>query len=208
MQRLLAQVLAAILLASLSGGCAGTPPRSDVRQVFEESTGSNITYVKTPCAFVSEQPGLASSGRDYIYAAPMVVNRGGERSCWLWFGVWSTVDRQARNEDASPLRLGRFQIVVDGEPMDMEPQSAESQPSGIRRIIYETPVPPTQELLVPVTRSQLQRLGSARVLTLIDHPSDGAARLWRGNDRAAAVLRQVAGEIGAARADPAPATGR
>jgi hypothetical protein len=208
MQRLFARLPAAILLVSLSGGCASTPPRSDLRQVFEESTGSNITYVRKPGAFMSEQPGLASSGRDYVYVAPLVVNRGGERSCWLWFGVWSTVDRQARNEDASPLRLGPFQIVVDGEPMDMEPQPAETHPTGIRQVLYETPVPPTQELLVPVTRSQLQRLGSARVLTLIDHPPDGAARLWRSDDRAAAVLRHVADEIGAARTDPAPVASR
>ena len=195
MQRLLTQLPAVILLVALSGGCASTSPRADIRQVFEASTGSNITYVKTPGAFVSEQPGLASSGRDYVYIAPLVINRGGERSCWLWFGVWSTVDRQARNEEASPLRLGSFQIVADGAPMDMESQSAEAHPTGIRQSIYATPVPPAQELLVAVTRSQPQRLGSARVLTVIDRPSDGAARLWRGDDRAAAVLRQVAEEI-------------
>jgi hypothetical protein len=196
MQQLLTRLPAVILLAALLAGCAGRPPRSDIRQVFEEPTGSNITYVRKPGAFVSEQPGLASSGRDYIYVAPVVVNRGGERSCWLWFGVWSTIDRQARNEEASPLRLGFFEILVDGEPMDMEPQSAEAHPTGIRRVVYETPVPPAQELLVAVTRSQLERLGSARVLTLIDHPADGAARLWRGDDRVAAVLRQVAEAVG------------
>ena len=196
MQRVIIQLLSAILWPLLVVGCAGAPPRSEVRQVFEEPTGSNITYVRKPGAFVSAQPGLASSGRDYVYVAPIVINRGGERSCWLWFGVWSTVDRQARNEDATPLRLGPFQIVADDEPMDMEPKSAESHPTGIRRTVYETPVPPTQELLVPVTRSQLQKLGSARVLTLIDRPADGAARLWRGDERVVVVLRQVAEEVG------------
>lgn len=199
MRLLLVRLLGGILLSSLLGGCAGTRPRSDVREYLEEATGSSITYVTTPAAFVNEQPGLASSGRDYVYLAPIVVSRGGERSCWLWLGIWSTVDRQARNEDASPLRLGALQIVADDEPMDLEPQSADSHPAGIRSIPYATPVPPTQELLVPVTRSQLQRLGSARVLTLIDRPAGEASRLWRGDERAANLLREVAEYAGSAR---------
>jgi len=205
---LLVRLLGGIVLSSLLGGCAHTPARSTVRDYLEEATGTSITYVTTPAAFVNEQPGLASSGRDYVYLAPIVVSRGGERSCWLWLGVWSTVDRQARNEDASPLTLGFLQIVADDEPMDLDPQSADLKPMGVRRIPYETPVPPTQELLVPVTRSQIQRLGRARVLTLIDRPADGASRLWRGDDRAAAVLSHFAEEAGAAKSNPAPVTGR
>jgi len=208
MRRLLLQLLAGILLSSLLGGCAGTRPRSDVREYLEEATGSSITHVTTPAAFVSEQPGLASSGRDYVYLAPIIVSRGGERTCWLWLGVWSTVDRQARNEDASPLRLGALQIVADNEPMDLDPQSADSNPAGIRRIPYATPVPPIQELLVPVTRSQIQRLGRARVLTLTDRPAGGASRLWRGDERAAAVLSHFAEEAGAASLETAPVAGR
>jgi hypothetical protein len=200
MQQLPARLLVGILLSSLLGGCAGTRARSDVREYLEEATGSSITYVTRPAAFVSEQPGLASSGRDYVYVAPIAVSRGGERSCWLWLGVWSTVDRQARNESASPLRLGPLQIVADGEPMDMDPQSAESNPAGIRRAPYATPVPPTQELLVPVTGSQIRRLGRARVLTLIDRPAGGASRLWRADDRVARLLSHFSEEAGA----PAP----
>jgi hypothetical protein len=61
MQRLFSKVLAGTLLSSLLGGCAGTPPaRSDVQESLEEATGSNLTYVTTAAAFVSEQPGLAS----------------------------------------------------------------------------------------------------------------------------------------------------
>lgn len=208
MQQLLVRLLAGILLSSLLGGCAGTRARSDVREYLEEATGSSITHVTTPAAFVSEQPGLASSGRDYVYLAPIIVSRGGERSFWLWLGIWSTVDRQAHDEDASPLRLGTLQIVADNEPMDLDPQFADAHPTGVRRIPYETPVPPIQELLVPVTRSQLQRLGRARVLTLMDRPAGGASRLWRGDDRAAVMLSHFTEEAGAARMNPAPGTGR
>jgi hypothetical protein len=208
MQQLFLRLLAGILLSSLLGGCAHTPARSTVQEYLEETTGATITYVTTPAAFVIDQPGLASSGRDYVYVAPIVVSQGGERSCWLWLGVWSTVDRQARNADASPLSLGALQIVADNDPMDLEPQSADVKPMGVRRMPYATPVPPTQELLVPVTRSQIQRLGHARVLTLTDRPADGASRLWRGNAQAAAVFGHFADEAGAARSAPSQVTGR
>jgi hypothetical protein len=208
MRRLLVRLLAGILLSSLLGGCARTPARSDVREYLEEATGTTITFVSTPAAFVREQPGLASSGRDYVYLAPIAVSRGGERSCWLWLGIWSTVDRQARNEGAAPLRLGTLQILVDNEPMDMDPQSVDSHPAGIRQIPYATPVPPTQELLAPITCSQLQRLGRARALTLSDQPAGDAARLWRGDDHAAAMLSHFADPTGAARTDRGPVSGR
>ncbi len=206
MRRLLLQLLAGIVFSSLSGGCAGTPERSDVRDYLEETTGTSITYVTAPAVFVNKQPGLASSGRDYVYLAPLLISSGGERSCWLWLGIWSTVDRQARDEGASPLRLGALQIVADNEPMDLDLQSVDLLPVGVRRIPYATPVPPTQELLVQVTRSQLQRLGRARVLTLTDRQLGGASRVWRSDEHAVAVLRHLADEIGSARSDPG--TGR
>ena len=208
MQQLLIRLLTGILWSSLLGGCAHTPARSTVQEYLEEATGATITYVTTPAAFVIDQPGLASSGRDYVYVAPIVVSQGGERSCWLWLGVWSTVDRQARNEDASTLSLGALQIVADNDPMDLDPQSADLKPMGVLRIPYETPVPPIQELLVPVTRSQIQRLGHARVLTLTDRPADGTSRLWRGNEQAAAVFSHFADEAGVARSAPSQVTGR
>ena len=209
MQRLLIKVLAGTLLSSLLGGCAGTPAaKSEVQESLEEATGSNITYVTTPTAFVNEQPGLASGGRDYVYLAPILVSRGGEHTCWLWLGIWSTIDRQARNADVKPLRLGALQIVADDEPMDLDLQFANAHPTGVRRIPYATPVPPIQEFLVPVTRTQLQRLGSARVLTLVDRQEGEASRSWRGDGRAANLLSQLAGEAGAPGMVPAPVTSR
>jgi len=203
-----ARLLTFLILCTLAGGCAGKRTRSDVREYLEEATGTSITCVQVPATFVREQPGLASSGRDYVYLAPMVVSRSGQRSYWLWLGVWSTVDRQARDEAASPLRIGPVQIVADDEPMDLDAQSVYSDPAGIRRMPYETPVKPAQEFLVPVTRSQLFRLGHARVLVLTDSPADGTTRLWRGDDRAAAMLRHFADETLGTGPEPVPSASR
>ena len=170
---------------------------SDVRDYLEETTGTSVTYVATPAAFVRGQPGLASSGRDYVYLAPLAVSRGGERSCWLWLGVWSTVDRQARDEDASPLGSGPCRsLQTTNRWTSIRSPSIRVRPD-LSRIPYATPVPPTQEFMVQVTRSQLQRLGRARTLTLVDRPDGGAARLWRGDDHAVAVLSHFAEEAGA-----------
>jgi hypothetical protein len=184
-------------LCSLLLGCAGTRARSAAREFLEEGTGISITYATTPAVFVRGEPGLASNGRDYVYLAPILVNRGGEHSCWLWLGVWSTVDRQVRNDRASPLRLGALQILADGEPMALDSPSVNARAAGFGRIPYATPVPPTEELLVELTRSQLGRLGRARTLALVDRPAGGAGRLWRADERAVAVLSGFAAETGA-----------
>jgi hypothetical protein len=202
------QLLAVILLAALPGGCASTPEPADVRDYLEEETGTSITYATEPAVFVNKQPGLASSGRDYVYLAPLLISSGGQRSCWLWLGVWSTIDRQVRDDGAEPLGLGALQIVADDEPMDLDLQSVDSRPVGVRRIPYATPVPPVQEFLVPVTRSQLRRLGRARVLMLTDRQAGGAPRIWRSDEHAVAVLRQLADETAVARSEPDPDTGR
>lgn len=203
-----AQLLAAILLSSLQWGCAGSPAQSDVRDYLDETTGASMTYLATPAVFVHGQPGLASSGRDYVYLAPLAASSGGKRSCWLWLGVWSTVDRQARDEGAGALALGTLQIVADDEPMDLETQSVDSRPAYLGRIPYSTPVAPAQEFLVQVTRTQLQRLGRARTLMLVDRPASGGAREWFGDERAVALLNQFAGEAGAPATDPVPGAGR
>ncbi len=191
------RLLTRILLCSLLGACAGTQPRSDVEEYLEEATGSTITYVKTSAAFVREQRGLASSGRDYVYLAPLIVNSRGQHSCWLWLGVWSTIDRQARDIEASPLRLGTLQIVADDEPMDLDSPAAGALPPGLRQIPYATPVPPIQELLIPVTCSQIRRLGASQVLTLTDRPEGGVSRVWHADQRTVAVLSRFSQDAAA-----------
>jgi hypothetical protein len=191
MRMLFVRLLAGVLLATLFVGCAGKQTRSDVREYLDKATGATVTRVKDPATFVHEVPGLASSGRDYVYLAPLAVNRGGARTYWLWLGIWSTVDRQARDERASPLSIGPLLILADDEPIELNLQPAASNPTGIR-MPYATPVTTNQTYLARVTRSQLQRLGHARVLTLTDSPAGGTARFWRSDDRTAAMLGRFA----------------
>ncbi len=198
MRRQLVQFLVGVVAASLLAGCAAPRGRSaEMRDYLEEATGTSVTHVTTPAAFMHGEPGLASRGRDYVYLAPLAVSRGGEHSSWLWLGVWSTVDRQARDDTAAPLVLGSLQIVADDEPMDLEVQAVESRPAGLGRIPYETPVAPAQELMAQVTRTQLQRLGRASALALVDRPPDGVARRWRADDGAIAMLKLFAEEAAA-----------
>jgi hypothetical protein len=208
MPDLVAKLLLFTALATLSAGCAGTREATSARDYLEESTGTSISYVTEPAVFVSEQPGLAASGRDYVYLAPLKISTGGAQSCWLWLGVWSTIDRRARDEGASPLSLGVTQLVVDGEPMDLALESTDSLPGGMRRIPYATPVTPAQQFLVPVTRSQLRRLGEAHDLALVDRQDGGAPRQWSVDERGIVVLRQFAGELGALRAGAGTGGGR
>jgi hypothetical protein len=62
--------------------------------------------------------------------------------------------------------------------------------------------------MIRVTRTQLQRLGRARSLMLVDRPAEGATRQWRGDDHAIAVLSLFAEETGAPGKDSVPGPGR
>jgi hypothetical protein len=206
MQRSVNQLLTVVLMLPLLAACTGIRSPTGYREYLEEATGTTVAQVPMPGVFLREQPGLASSGRDYVYLAPLGISRSGERSWWLWLGVWSTVDRPARDATAAPLVLGSALLMADTEPMELDLQPAVLQASGMGRIPYATPVRPAQEWLVPVTLSQLQRLARARMLTLWDRPAGEESRSWQGDERAAVVMRQfVAGVAGV---DAAAESGR
>jgi hypothetical protein len=92
--------------------------------------------------------------------------------------------------------------------MDLDLQFADTHPTGVRQTPYSTPVPPVQEFFVPITRTQLQRIGSAHVLMLVDRQEGEASRSWRSDGPAANLLSQLAEEAGAPGMNPAPVTGR
>lgn len=197
--RLLVMLCTGLLLA----GCGGRQPRSELREYLEEATGTTVIQAREPAAFVHAVPELAASGRDYVELGPLLVSRGGERSFWLWLGVWSTVDRGVRREGAQPLGLGPVWILADGEPMELELQPADASQAGVRELPYATPVAPIEAFLVALTPSQVLRLGQARGLALADAPDGPADRLWTGDEHAVEVFRSFAERTAPAGLTPA-----
>ena len=66
--------------AGLLASCAGGAPDRQTTQYIEASTGTTITRVAEPLVLFSDDPSFAVNVRDYVYVAPLAVNRAGHNT--------------------------------------------------------------------------------------------------------------------------------
>lgn len=127
----------------------------------------------------SEDPARAANARDYLYLAPLVVNQSGRRTCWLWLGSWSTIDRGAAGGAAQRAGIADVTLIVDGEPMELDLGERSAQIPGVGQLPYTTPVATATNIVLPLTGSQLSRLGNAGSILVYSRMADGEAQLWQ-----------------------------
>ena len=168
-------LIAALLLASCGTGAPGRRATG----YLDEKTGTTITYVEQPISLFSDDPARAANARDYIYAAPLSVNQAGKRSWWLWLGLWSTIDRGAAAGDDQRPDIAAIQLLVDGEPMELDIGTRADSIPGLGRLPYTTPVATARNILLPLTGSQVTRLSRGASIVIHTEMTSGAALLWR-----------------------------
>ena len=189
-----ARVLVAGIVVSLMAtiaGCGGLQPA--LRTSLDQNTGATVTFLRAPLVFSRSEPAFAANGRDYAYVGPLMVSRGGERSYWLWVGVWSTIDRQVQDNAKPRLALEQPRILADGEPLQTDRILADPVEAGVGHVPYETPVAPAQQMLIAVTRSQLDRLALARAVSLRDGAEATGGRRWESATPTGPPLAQFLG---------------
>lgn len=174
-KRMSAAVLAAVLLAS----CGSGAPNRRAAEYLDESTSATITRAESPIVLYSEDPARAANARDYLYLAPLVVNQSGRRTCWLWLGAWSTIDRGAAGGDAQRAVIADVTLIVDGEPMELAMAERNGQIPGIGQLPYATPVATATDIILPLTGSQLERLSHAGGILVYTRMADGETLQWR-----------------------------
>ena len=171
------KVLAAVAgMALVSCTTVESVPRAT--EYLDEASGATITRVETPFRFYSDDPSRAANARDYLDAAPLALNRSGKYSWWLWLGVWSTIDRGVSGGDAQLADIAAIQLIVDGEPMDLDMQARTDRIPGGEPLPYAATVPASATLL-PLTGSQVARLGRAASISIRTEMADGEARHWQ-----------------------------
>lgn len=193
LQRRAACVLAT---GALLAACSGRAPKPMATEYLDEATGTTFTRMSEPIVLYDEEPTLAVNVRDYVFLAPVAVNRMGQVSQWLWLGAWSTIDRGASGVAGDPAGLSAIQLVVDGEPMELDMGGARTDLPGAGEAPYATPVDTARNLYVPVTASQLQRLAAARRLAMRSSRDDGTTQTWQPWDGQPAGLRAFLELIG------------
>lgn len=173
--RAAAAVAAVVALAS----CAAEAPVRRSAEYLDEATGATVTRASQPLVLYSEDPARAANARDYIYAAPLSVNQSGRHAWWLWLALWSSIDRGATDGELAQGELDGIQLLVDGEPMELDLAAGVASVPGIGRVPYEAPVATAKVILVPLTESQVARIGRAQAVELRVRRAGEGTQAWQ-----------------------------
>lgn len=178
--------LAATVAAALIASCGTADPGRRAGEYLDDATGATITRVEQPFVLFSDDPARAANARDYLSAAPLAVNQSGRRSWWLWLGLWSTIDRGVSVGDARLADVTAIQLIVDGEPMELDLDARVDRIPGVTSVPYAAPVPTARPFMLPLTASQVTRLGRGTSILVRTELAGGTALLWepwigRGN---------------------------
>ena len=170
------------VLAAVAGmalvSCGTVEPGQRATEYLDETSGATITRVEASFTFYSDDPSRAANERDYLDAAPLAVNRSGKYSWWLWLGVWSTIDRGASGGDPQLAEIAAIQLIVDGEPMELDMHPGTDRLPGGGPLPYAATVP-AKNILLPLTGSQVARLGRAATISIRTEMADGEVRHWQ-----------------------------
>lgn len=173
-RRLLAAAVAAALVAS----CGTAEPGRRAGEYLDDATGATLTRVEQPFLLFSDDPARAANARDYLSAAPLAVNQSGRRSWWLWLGLWSTIDRGVSVGDPQLADVTAIQLIVDGEPMELDLGARVDRIPGVTTVPYAAPVATARSFILPLTGSQVTRLGRGTSILIRTELTGGAALLW------------------------------
>jgi hypothetical protein len=172
------RLLAAAVAAALVVSCGTAGPGRRAGEFLDDATGATITRVDQPFLLFSDDPARAANARDYLSAAPLAVNQSGRRSWWLWLGLWSTIDRGVTVGDARLADVTAIQLIVDGEPMELDLGARVDRIPGITAVPYAAPVATARPFILPLTGSQVARLGRGTTILIRTELAGGAALIW------------------------------
>ena len=186
--------LPALALLAALGGCSGG---ESLRSTLDDR-GTTWVSATSIVTLARPVPRFSAAARDYLYVAPLEVNRMGALRHYLWVGLGTTVDRAW--QAAAPATAATLVVKLDGVPVVL--------PLGAWDVRftpepYSTPAPVYQVLRAAVSQDQLARLADARSIEVQVIADDGTAaryELWHGawSDLRAFIARVAPQTLGAA----------
>jgi hypothetical protein len=160
-----------------------------IRSKLDPVTSVTITFSQFPIIFYREVSGRAAFARDYVYMAPLEVNRSGNYRYYLWLGIWNTIDD-------SPLGRSRdgFESIVlfaDGEPLPLAIAGWTAEAIGASEPVYLKPVASATDAYFEVTVDQLRLIAEAKDLQLRStSPRPSSYEPWDDQSSARASLSE------------------
>ena len=98
---------------------------------------TRVTRATEPLVLYHDNSGAAAHARDYIYVAPLEVNRMGAFRYYIWMAAWGTI----ASGDPTELRdlLESVIIFADGEPLSLELAGWTPAAAGMSEPVYPLP---------------------------------------------------------------------
>lgn len=139
----------------------------------DELSGTTHIKLKRPHRFATARPSLATTGKDFVYLAPVSVSRHGTLRRFLWLAIATTIDHTLTGN--RPASTEEIVLVLDGEPMslDMKPW-ADVSPFNP----YDTGMFVTSQYAIRASQSQLQRIANASDIAVLHADSVGRSTLY------------------------------
>jgi hypothetical protein len=185
-QIILRLLVTGILVSVISCSSSG----SLITQKLDPLTAVTITYSKFPLIFYHDRSGRAAHARDYVYMAPMEVNRGGTYRYFVWLGIWNTL----QDSQTGGPRDGFESIVViaDGEPRVLELSGWTAASVGASEPIYLKPVASSSDAYYEVTADYIRLLaGSKDIRIQSTGPRETSYEPWDNQARGLASLQEL-----------------
>lgn len=142
--------------------------------------------------FYRDVSGRAAHARDFVYVAPLEVNRSGSYRYYLWLGIWTLM----KNAGADGQRDGFESVVVfaDGEPLPLEVAGWTADAIGASEPVYMKPVGSAADAYYEVTIDQLRVIAEAKEVRLLSTgPRRESYEPWDDQKSAKASLIEFLG---------------
>jgi hypothetical protein len=180
-----------LLALALLNACSSGSRQADKNEYLDRGTGVTVTHLAEPAVFAHAAPRLSAFGRDYLYVAPMEINRSGEREYYLWVAEWSGIDRPLGFEEALILtESAGIDMLIDGQFLQLRDIF---DPDGKYRSFedpYNAPVASARIRYFRVSRDLLRRIARAEAIVITLNSGDQQRKYdWqRGNVQSFATL--------------------
>ena len=155
-------VLALVTAAGVCG-CSSNPALTGEK--LDPLTSATISYSEQPLVFYRDVAGRAALAKDFVYVAPVAVNRGGNYRYYIWLGIW-TVAGEA-STDATRDGFESILLIADGEPLQLEITGRTIDAIGVSEPVYSKPVASAADAYYELTFDQLRPLAEADDLRLL-----------------------------------------
>jgi len=152
----------ALITATVVGGCSSSTALTGEK--LDPVTSATIAYSEQPLVFYRDASGRAALAKDFVYMAPVAVNRGGNYRYYIWLGIWTVAGEGST--DATRDGFESILLVADGEPLRLEIAGWTVDAIGASEPVYSKPVASAADAYYELTLDQLRPLADAEQLRL------------------------------------------